>query len=64
MLNIVLSHVKYPERYKIMADDDIRSKVSEFSGEIKTIYEFFKQVMDEKIILNESEYVLIKEAHI
>ena len=47
-----------------MADDDIRSKVSEFSGEIKTIYEFFKQVMDEKIILNESEYVLIKEAHI
>jgi hypothetical protein len=46
-----------------MADEDIRSKVSELSGEVKTIYELIKPVMDRKIILNESEYALIKEAH-
>lgn len=46
-----------------MAEDDLRDKVYELSGEVKTIYEIIKPVMDRKIILHESEYALIKEAH-
>lgn len=46
-----------------MAEDDLRGKIYELSGEVKTIYELFKPVMERKIILHESEYALIKEAH-